>query len=240
VLSNFNEMASMELWYRALNCGFRCAISAGTDAFTNHIMGTVPGAGRVYVHVPGAFSYDRWVEQYKKGVSFATNGPSLTFTVDGKLPGDEIRVPAGSPSVSLRVKAVVDTLVPADRLEIVVNGQVVATQGAPASGTRWEIEREVSVERSSWIAARVLGPEHRLVINDAQAFAHSSPVYCYFGNQPIWSRQDAAFFVDWIDQLIASVEQRGVFRSPDRRDDVVQLFRKAQAIYRNGPAQSER
>jgi hypothetical protein len=240
VLSNFNEMASMELWYRALNCGFRCAISAGTDAFTNHLMGTLPGAGRVYVQVPGAFSYDRWVEQYKKGVSFATNGPSLTFTVDGKLPGDEIRVPAGSSRVSLRVKAVVDTLVPADRLEIVVNGQVVATQAAPSSGTRWEIEREVPVERSSWIAARVLGPEHRLVINDAQAFAHSSPVYCYFGNQPIWSRQDAEFFVDWIDQLIASVEQRGVFRSPDRRDNVVQLFRKAQAIYRNGPPQLER
>src|SRR5262245_17316430 len=121
VLSNFNEMASMDLWYRALNCGFRCAISAGTDAFTNQVMGTVPGAGRVYVHVPGAFSYDRWVESYKKGVSFATNGPALTFTVDGREPGAEIRVPAGRRTVSLRVKAAVETLVPADRLEIVVN-----------------------------------------------------------------------------------------------------------------------
>ena len=75
------------------------------------------------------------------------------------------------------------------------HGQVVATQVAPANGSRWEIEREIPVERSSWIAARVLGPQHRLVVNDAQVFAHSSPVYCYFGNQPISSPQDAAFFV---------------------------------------------
>ena len=33
VLSNNDENATMEMWYRLLNCGFRVAIPAGTDAF---------------------------------------------------------------------------------------------------------------------------------------------------------------------------------------------------------------
>lgn len=35
VMSNNDEFAAMELRYRLLNCGFRVAASAGTDAFTN-------------------------------------------------------------------------------------------------------------------------------------------------------------------------------------------------------------
>ena len=33
VLSNNDENATMEMWCRLLNCGFRVAIPAGTDAF---------------------------------------------------------------------------------------------------------------------------------------------------------------------------------------------------------------
>jgi hypothetical protein len=32
VLSNNDENATVEMWYRLLNCGFRVAISAGTDS----------------------------------------------------------------------------------------------------------------------------------------------------------------------------------------------------------------
>jgi TolB protein len=35
VLSNNDEAATTEMWHRLLNCGFRVAMSAGTDAFTN-------------------------------------------------------------------------------------------------------------------------------------------------------------------------------------------------------------
>jgi hypothetical protein len=235
VLSNYNDMAAMELWYRALNCGFRCAISAGTDAFTNQVMGTVPGAGRVYVNVPGAFSYERWVESYRKGASFASNGPALAFTVDGKMAGGEIRFPSAGKKAEVRVKATVDTLVPVERLEIVANGVVVASQTAAAEGGKLEIDKVIPLERSSWVAARALGPAHRLVLNDAQTFAHTSPVYCYLGTDPIWNPKDAAFWADWIDQLVASVEERGVFASPERRDTVIRLFRTAQDVYRRGP-----
>ena len=231
VLSNFNEPGSMELWYRALNCGFRCAISAGSDAFTNVLMATVAGGCRVYVKVPGSFSYNRWIENFKKGRSFATNGPFLTLSVADQEPGGELRLPPDAPA-TVQVRAEARSLVPMETLEIVVNESVVASQKIGASESLVQIEREVLLDRSAWIAARVFGPAHRLVLNDAQVFAHTSPVYCYLGDSPIASRSDAAFWVDWIEQLIASVKQRGFFETPQKRDSVIELFRRAQTIYR--------
>ena len=79
---------------------------------------------------------------------------------------------------------------------------------------------------------RAIGPWHRLVLNDIQTFAHTSPVYVYLGEQPIRSATDAAFWVDWIDRLIARVNERNQFGKPEHKREVVDLFRRAQEIYR--------
>ena len=70
VLSNTLEMPATELWYRVLNTGLRCALSAGSDSFTNLMMHWVPGGGRVYVRVPAEFSYQGWIDNYRAGRSF--------------------------------------------------------------------------------------------------------------------------------------------------------------------------
>ena len=46
---------------------------------------------------------------------------------------------------------------PIDRLEIVVNGSVVASQAVPG-GTSARIAHEAVLEKSSWVAARPLPP----------------------------------------------------------------------------------
>ena len=94
VVSNNDEIAAMQLWYRLLNCGFRLAISAGTDSFTNIADHYTPGGGRVYVHAGSELRYDEWVANYKRGRSFASNGPVIILTADGKEPGDEL-LPCG-------------------------------------------------------------------------------------------------------------------------------------------------
>ncbi len=228
VLSNADERASMKLWYRVLNCGFRCAVSAGTDAFTNLMLAFLLGGDRVYVHVPGKFTYEKWIENYKSGKSFATNGPMLELTVDGRRPGEELQLKSPA-RVSIRAEAT--ALWPLDQLEIVANGRVVASQKATGDRHRIVYSGNVSLERSSWIAARVTGPDHRMLVNDRYAFAHTSPVYCLVANQPITSATDAAFWVDWIDQLIGRVREVGVFATPEKRESVVALFQRARRIY---------
>jgi len=230
VLSNNDENATMELWYRLLNCGFRLAISAGTDSFTNVADHYTPGGGRVYVHAGPALDYRQWIGNYKRGRSFASNGPSILFTLDGREPGDEIRLAAGA-GRKFRLKALVETPIPLDRVEVMVNGKALLSRSA-AGLKRIALDEPIALERSSWVAVRALGPWHRLVLNDAQAFAHSSPVYVYFGDQPIAFGADVRFYIDWIERLIARVKERGQFSTAARREEVVALFERALRMYR--------
>ena len=88
---------SADLWYRLLNCGFRIAPGAGTDVFTNwRGINTVPGAAREYVDVGPAMSWDGWLRRYREGRVFVTNGPLLTFEVNGRPMGSEIDIPEGA------------------------------------------------------------------------------------------------------------------------------------------------
>jgi hypothetical protein len=237
VFSNSDEIGSMEIWYRLLNCGFRLAVSAGSDSFTNVVDHYTPGGGRVYVHAGERLNYEEWVRAYKQGRSFGSNGPMLFFTVNGKEPGEEIRAKGGSAAV--RVSARVRTRVPIEKVEVVVNGLVVASRDASGAGSaapaapvnEVTLDEEVVLDRSSWIALRAYGPWQRLVLNDLQTFAHSSPVYVYLDDKPIASREDLRFYIDWIEKLITRVKTRGRFASGARRQEVAGLFTKALEQY---------
>ena len=220
VMSNNPEEFAMRNWYRLLNCGFRLAISAGTDSFTNVADHYVPGGHRVYVHTGAGqpLSYEAWLAGYKAGRSFATNGPMLFLTVNGKEPGNEISLPPGRHR--LRVKVEVRSPLPAaDRLELIVNGE--PRPFAP----------EIEIDRGAWIAARIMGPWRRSILNDDAAFAHTSPVYVRVGGQLARSPGDARFWAEWIDKLIARTLSRGGLKDDAQRAEVLNLFRKAQAIY---------
>lgn len=229
VFSNSDEIGSMEIWYRLLNCGFRLAVSAGSDSFNNVVDHYTPGGGRVYVHSGDRLNYEEWVRAFKSGRSFGSNGPMLFFTVNGKEPGEEIRLTKSNSRV--RVSARVRTQVPVEKIEVVANGQVVASRDA-SGRNETTLDEEINLERSSWIALRAYGPWQRLVLNDLQTFAHSSPVYVYLDDQPIASRDDLRFYIDWIEKLIARVKTRARFSTEARRQEVVDLFTKALEEYR--------
>ena len=227
VMSNNDEIACMAFYYRLLNCGFRLGISAGTDSFTNVADHYTPGGGRVYVHAGSELQYDEWIENYKRGRSFASNGPIIQITVDGTENGGEVKLAKGR---KVRIQASCLSHIPLDACEIVMNGKAMISR--PAAGKREvTIDESLEVGHSSWIAVRALGPWNRLVLNDLQAFAHSSPVYVTVAGERIRSAEDARFWVAWIDKLIAQVNTRGRFSTPERKKEVVDVCLRAREIY---------
>ena len=228
VFSNGKEDATSEYWYRLLNTGLRCAISAGTDTFTNYRHAWIPGGSRVYVHTNAPLNYQAWVDNYKLGRSFATNGPVLRLTVNGQLPGAELDLKAGD---RLTIAASAASFVPMEQLEIVMNGEVIASAKAAGDRLSLRVEKALAVEGPGWIAARVRGPAHRYVVNDAFLYAHTSPVYVLENGKKIARKQDGEFFVRWIDQLIDLVEERGRFSKEQQKQEVFSLFRKAREYY---------
>ncbi len=71
-----------------------------------------------------------------------------------------------------------------------------------------------------------------MLVNDDNAFAHSSPVYCTVDGAGPRNAEDARFFIAWIDQLIERVEGSDRFANEGQRRETIELFRKAQAYYR--------
>ncbi|MFN0171748.1 MAG: CehA/McbA family metallohydrolase [Bryobacteraceae bacterium] len=230
VMSQGDEEAVLPYWHRLLNCGLRCPISAGTDTFLNVMYFLLPGGNRVYARVEAPLTYQKWIDSFRQGRSFATNGPLLFLTVNGREAGDELRFRSGP--VEVKVDATATSQTPMERLDIIRNGTVVASVQASGDRQSLRFSGKVSLDGSGWVAARVDGPGHRLVTNDKRLFAHTSPVYCTIGDQRIAVKADAQFFVGWIDRLIADVETKGRFTDPAHRQDVIRVFRQGQDYYR--------
>jgi TolB protein len=229
VMNQNAEDVSTAFWYRLLNCGFRCPVSAGTDSFLNIPVHLIPGAGRVYVKVNGAFNYERWIEGFRAGRSFASNGPLLRFTVNGLEAGGELNTDG---PVEVAVAAAASSIVPMEALELVVNGQTVRRWPVGSDPLHLDVAEKIRIERSSWIALRVRGSAHRLAPNDREVYAHTSPVYVTVAGRKVASHEDARFFIEQIDALISRMDGRGKFERPEQRDVIVAKFREAQEVYR--------
>jgi hypothetical protein len=218
VMSNNPEEVGVELWYKLLNAGIRLGISAGTDSFTNVADHYTLGGHRVYARLNEPLTYARWIAAFKRGRTFATNGPMIWLKVNGAEPGDELKLADAPQQVFVDVK--VEANEPPEKIELIVNGRVISP-----------VPRMLRLERSAWIAARATGPWNRMVINDTSLFAHTSPVYVTLGGKPIRSAADARYWQEWITQLMARTQDKGQFSKEEHKNEVLKLFAEGRAVY---------
>jgi Tol biopolymer transport system component len=223
-------MATATVWYRLLNCGFRLAAGGGTDAMANFasLRGPV-GMNRVYVKSGAPLEHRRWLSALKAGRSFATNGPLLQMTVDGKDLGGEVSLPAGGGEVSVNLR--LRSNVPVDHLELVLNGQVV--RQIPLDGGRRSATAtlRVPVDRSGWILLRARGDKAAYPTLDVFPYATTSPVYLTVGGKPARSPEDARYFIAWIDRMRGSVEAHEDWNTGAERQETLDMLARARAEY---------
>ena len=223
-------MATAAVWYRLLNCGFRLTAGAGTDAMANFasLRGPV-GMNRVYVKSGAPLEHRRWLSALKAGKSFATNGPLLGMTVDGKDLGEEISLPVGGRDVSVNVR--LRSNVPVDHLELVLNGQVIRQVPLDRDRRSATATVRVPVERSGWLLLRARGDKAAYPTLDIFPYATTSPIYLTVGSQPARSPEDARFFMAWIDRMRASVEAHKAWNSDGERGEALDMLARARAEY---------
>ncbi len=211
----------MELYYRLLNCGFRIPVSAGT---ASGIMPSPVGYSRVYVRLPGEFSYGNWVKGLKAGRSFATNGPVLSLKVSGREIGDVLKVK--EPPITFSLEAEAKSIHPLAYLEIVANGKIVGRAEARKQETFLSLTEDFSVTESTWIAARAFEK------NDETArFAHTSPVYVEVAGKPLRSPKAGAYYRKNMDRVIEFTEGSTLFESEEDRQTALAIYRKARQTY---------
>ena len=210
---------SMDVYYRFLTCGFRLPVSAGS---ASGVKAAPLGYNRVYVKTREPFAYDTWFRALKDGRSFATNGPMLFLTVDGQEPGAVLRFPPRT-STRIRIRAEAVSRNPLDRLEIIFKGKTVRT--IRGSG-KLAVDFTMNVGETGWFAARAFEKLDRTI-----RFAHTSPVYVELAGDAGIVRDDAQFFLDWIDRETAFYRNASGFRDEAHREAMLAMFAAARRSY---------
>lgn len=203
-------------YFHALNGGVRpVPIAASGSGTTDNPV----GYNRVYVQVPGQFSYETWLEGLKAGRVVVTNGPMLRPTVEGEYPGHEFLAEEGE-TVELEVALNLATRETIDYLEIVQDGRPTHTvRLAEFEKSRGRLPKVV-FEKSGWFLVRVVTNNQ-----DTYRFAMSAPWFVRIGYDPVISRESTQFFADW---LADAQEQDKLVELPEAEiDGAKQFWRKA-------------
>jgi hypothetical protein len=224
---NNSWAASVPLWYRLLNCGFRIPATAGTDVFLNRIGSNLPGGDRVYVRLDGPLTYGGWIEKLKAGRSFVTSGPMLELTVNGGEPGGVLKL-GEKPKV--RVKAAARSQFPLARAEVVHNGRVVATAVLSDDKLTAALDQELTLDRGGWVAFRASGPG-TADTPTSSLNAHTNPVYVEAGGAMDRSAEEARAFLAWIDRFELLLRTRDRFPTPRHRQQAQEQLEAARGVY---------
>ena len=241
----------LNIWYHTLNCGFRTRISGETD-FPCITDGRV-GGGRSYVHLPQGLAYDAWCEGVRAGRSYVSDGFShlMNFTASGLeagTSGSEVRLErSGLVRTAVRAACLLRerpepftpnrrqpqwspelARVPGSRdvtVEAIVNGRPVANRRLTADGVPRDLDFDIPVERSSWIALRILGS------------AHTNPIFVHVGERPIRaSRRSAEWCLKAVDQCWS---QKAPRISAAERPAAQRAYDQARARYRQIVSESD-
>jgi hypothetical protein len=221
----------LNVWYHTLNAGYRARISGETDFPC--IYGERVGLGRSYVRQK-ELDYDDWVQGIKEGRNYVSDGKShiIDFRVNDVDMGagaDVKLTSAGAVKVTAQVAAYLDPKpddairkLPREQkpywdlerariggsrripLELVVNGEAVARREITADGKTNDVSFDAKIDRSSWVAMRILPS------------SHTNPVWVTVADKPVRERRSIEWCLNAVDQCYRS--KQGRIRLEDRGD----------------------
>ena len=247
-------VAELSIWYHTLNVGFRTRIAGETDfpciydarVGIGRTYSKIDGGLTFPAWLNGLRDGRSYVSDGKSHL--------IDFTVNGAgvgRDGSEIKMSAaGTVKAQVRVAAYLDPL-PNESIrnrsldlqpywdlerariantrevpvELVVNGGVVATRNVPADGQIRDVAFDVPIERSSWIAVRILSS------------SHTNPVFAIVGDKPIRaSRRSAEWCLTAVNQCWT---QKAPAIRPAERAAARDAYDHAREVYKRLIAESQ-
>jgi hypothetical protein len=197
-------------YYRYLNAGYRLPLVGGTDKMDSSVQ---VGLYRTYAYIPDdqPFNYDTWTGAVRAGRTFLSGGPMLSFTVEGKRIGDTLTLPQGGGTVE--VEATAESVFPLHTLQIVRQGQVVASTESEHGSRRLHLKTKLTIDGHTWLAARCGGPNYTALPHHDTwrrgVFAHTSPIYIAVGDDwQLFDAKTAQYMLTLMEGSLAFIRQR--------------------------------
>ncbi len=236
----------LNIWYHTLNAGFRTRVSGETDfpciygervglgrayvkldgrlsydAWCEGIR-----AGRAYV----SDGKSHLMDFRANDVALGENGSELKLAAPGKIkltaqvaallnetPDPEIKARPlnAKPFWDIERARVSGTRsVP---VEVLVNGAPVAKKIITADGHSEDIDFDVEITRSSWVALRIFPS------------SHTNPIFVIVNDQPIREKRSLEWCLAGVDQCWS---QKEALIDPKEHDDAVAAYEHARKVYR--------
>ena len=245
------SVSELNIWYHTLNVGFRTRISGETDFPC--IYDERVGIGRNYAKVDGKLTYASWIESLRAGRSYVSDGKShlMDFKVNGSAVGSEIKIGRGEnahievnvaarldplPDESIRKLSLLQkpywdierTRVEATRdvpVELVINGIARERKLVYADGQMRPVTFDTPIEKSSWIAVRILPS------------SHTNPIFAIVDGKPIRaSRQSAEWCLAAVSQCWS---QKSIAISASEKEAARKAYDHAREVYQQLIAESQ-
>jgi hypothetical protein len=214
-----NAQWSLFIYQQLLECGLRIPPSAGSGS------GETPnpvGYNRVYVHVDGQFSYEKWWEGLRAGQVVVTNGPLLQPSVEGQMPGHVFQTPSGG-KLDLEIALTFSTREPISYLDIVKDGKVAHSIPFATYSKSGKLPK-VHFDRSGWFLIRAVTD-----LPKTYRFAMTGPYYVQVGPQPRISKSAVQFFIDWVYERARQIK----LDDPNQRKEVLRWHRQARDFWQD-------
>ena len=163
-----------------------------------------------------------------------TNGPMLTFEVEGHTSGDVVRFDG---SRKVKARATARSILPFASLEIIVNGETAAIQekDKQVDGVyRMEVETTLDLQRSSWVAARVAeepGMHQRILPRGLTVFAHTNPLYYLRGGAKVREPGSIAYLQRYVKAATHWLNTGARFATTAEKAEALRLADEARRIY---------
>ena len=180
-------------WYQLLNAGLRVVGTAGCDfpdphnhfqPWPRHL--PLLGPERTLVKADaGDSAYEAWANGIRRGAVVISNGPLLEFEVEGEPPGKIFTWRGASRGVHAKATAVFYR--PLVKLELVMNGKVVAAVEGDGKQRELTLPAALTIDESAWIAARVKSVSYE---GEPEIWAHANPVYLLRDGKPVYVKRD--------------------------------------------------
>jgi len=244
----------LNIWYQTLNIGFRTRISGETDFPCIYDGKVGEGRTYAKVPRPLSFaSYVRAVKDGAAYVSdgrshlmdFAVNGVvvgSHSSEVDLSVPGPAHVTVTAAAYLAPESNSAIDQLPYTQRpywslerarigktrnvpVELIVNGEAVAKQELLADGRPQEFDFSVPIQKSSWLALRILPS------------SHTDPIFVVVGGKPIRaSRRSAEWCLKSVDQAWS---QKAAHISSAELPEAKKAYDHARQVYRQLISESD-
>jgi TolB protein len=125
------------------------------------------------------------------------------------------------------------SIVPIDHLQVVCNGQVVRDLKLAEDRQSANVEGTLPVSSRGWCVLRAWSEKAEYPILDLYPYATTSPIYIDVDGSSSKPKEDAAYFIAWIDRLAKAAKAHPDWNTEAEKNGVLDMMSRARRVYEN-------